>query len=58
MLFHNPVIPARIFAALDVLSKGRAIAGFDMGWSKDEYQVSIIYHLKTEEKGQTSISKY
>lgn len=41
MLFHNPVILAR-FATLDVLSEGRAIAGFGIGWSKDEYQVSNI----------------
>jgi probable F420-dependent oxidoreductase len=42
MLFHNPVILARRFATLDVLSEGRAIAGFGIGWSKDEYQVSNI----------------
>ena len=42
MLFHNPVILARRFATLDVLSEGRAIAGFGMGWSKDEYQASNI----------------
>ena len=42
MLFHNPVILARRFATLDVLSEGRAIAGFGIGWSKDEYQVSNL----------------
>jgi probable F420-dependent oxidoreductase len=42
MLFHNPVILARRFATLDVLSEGRSIAGFGIGWSKDEYQVSNI----------------
>ncbi len=42
VLFHNPVILARRFATLDVLSEGRAIAGFGIGWSKDEYQVSNI----------------
>ena len=41
MLFHNPVVLARRFATLDVLSEGRAIAGFGIGWSKDEYQVPI-----------------
>ena len=42
MLFHNPVILARRFATLDVLSKGRAICGLGIGWSKDEYQDSNI----------------
>jgi probable F420-dependent oxidoreductase len=42
MLFHNPVILARRFATLDVLSEGRSIAGLGIGWSKDEYQVSNI----------------
>jgi alkanesulfonate monooxygenase SsuD/methylene tetrahydromethanopterin reductase-like flavin-dependent oxidoreductase (luciferase family) len=42
MLFHNPVILARRFATLDVVSEGRAIAGLGIGWSKDEYRVSDI----------------
>jgi probable F420-dependent oxidoreductase len=42
MLFHNPVILARRFATLDVLSEGRAICGLGIGWSKDEYDVSGI----------------
>jgi probable F420-dependent oxidoreductase len=41
-LFHNPVILARRFATLDVLSEGRAICGLGIGWSKDEYQASNI----------------
>jgi alkanesulfonate monooxygenase SsuD/methylene tetrahydromethanopterin reductase-like flavin-dependent oxidoreductase (luciferase family) len=42
MLFHNPVILAKRFATLDVLSEGRTICGLGIGWSKDEYQVSNI----------------
>src|SRR5215208_2389289 len=42
MLFHNPVVLARRFATLDILSEGRSIAGFGIGWSKDEYDVSNI----------------
>jgi probable F420-dependent oxidoreductase len=42
MLFHNPVILARRFATLDILSEGRAIAGCGIGWSKDEYEVSNV----------------
>jgi probable F420-dependent oxidoreductase len=41
-LFHNPVVLARRFATLDILSHGRAIAGLGIGWSKDEYDVSGI----------------
>ena len=42
MLFHNPVMLARRFATLDVLSEGRAIAGLGIGWSKEEYEISGI----------------
>ena len=42
MLFHNPVVLARRFATLDVLSQGRVIAGLGIGWSNDEYEVSGI----------------
>ena len=42
MLFHNPVILARRFATLDVLSEGRVIAGLGIGWSRDEFQCSNI----------------
>ena len=42
LLFHNPVMLARRFATLDVLSEGRAIAGLGIGWSKDEYQAANI----------------
>jgi probable F420-dependent oxidoreductase len=42
MLFHNPVVLARRFATLDVLSNGRAIAGLGIGWSEDEYDVSGV----------------
>jgi probable F420-dependent oxidoreductase len=42
MLFHNPVMLARRFATLDVLSKGRTICGLGIGWSKDEYEASNI----------------
>jgi probable F420-dependent oxidoreductase len=42
MLFHNPVILARRFTTLDILSEGRAIIGLGIGWSKDEYQVSNV----------------
>ena len=40
ILFHSPVILARRFATLDLLSEGKAIAGLGIGWSKDEYQAS------------------
>jgi alkanesulfonate monooxygenase SsuD/methylene tetrahydromethanopterin reductase-like flavin-dependent oxidoreductase (luciferase family) len=42
MLFHNPIVLARRFATLDILSEGRAIAGLGIGWLKDEYQISNI----------------
>jgi len=42
MLFHNPVVLARRFTTLDVLSEGRVICGLGIGWSKDGYQASNI----------------
>src|ERR687885_2856945 len=42
MLFHNPIVLARRFATLDILSEGRAICGLGIGWLKDEYQASNI----------------
>jgi alkanesulfonate monooxygenase SsuD/methylene tetrahydromethanopterin reductase-like flavin-dependent oxidoreductase (luciferase family) len=42
ILFHNPVVLAKPFATLDVLSNGRTIAGLGIGWSKDEYEVSGV----------------
>jgi hypothetical protein len=37
-----PVILAKRFATLDVLSHGRVICGLGIGWSKDEYQACNI----------------
>ncbi|MDQ3967163.1 MAG: TIGR03619 family F420-dependent LLM class oxidoreductase [Thermoproteota archaeon] len=46
MLFQNPVILARRFATLEVLSGGRVIAGLAIGWSKDEYDAAGIPYRK------------
>lgn len=42
MFFQSPVLLGKRFATLDVLSKGRAIAGLGIGWSKDEFEVSGV----------------
>lgn len=42
MFFQNPVVLGKRFATLDVLSRGRVIAGLGLGWSKDEYEVSGV----------------
>jgi probable F420-dependent oxidoreductase len=42
MFFQNPVVLGKRIATLDVLSKGRAISGLGVGWSKDEYHVSSV----------------
>ena len=36
--WYNPVLLARQLSALDVLSKGRLVVGFGIGWSPDEYE--------------------
>ncbi len=50
MLFHNPVVLAKRFATLDILSQGRVIAGLGLGWSKDEYEVSGIPYKSRGER--------
>jgi alkanesulfonate monooxygenase SsuD/methylene tetrahydromethanopterin reductase-like flavin-dependent oxidoreductase (luciferase family) len=43
LIFHNPVVLAKKFATLDILSKGRVVAaGFGLGSVKEEYQASNI----------------
>jgi alkanesulfonate monooxygenase SsuD/methylene tetrahydromethanopterin reductase-like flavin-dependent oxidoreductase (luciferase family) len=42
MFFYTPIMLAKRYATLDVLSQGRVIAGLGLGWSKDEYQASNI----------------
>jgi probable F420-dependent oxidoreductase len=42
MPYYSPVVLARQFAALDILSGGRLIAGLGLGWSKDEFDVSNV----------------
>src|SRR6185503_14377047 len=49
-LFHNPVLLARMLATIDVLSGGRVIAGFGLGWSKDEYDASGIPFARRGER--------
>jgi probable F420-dependent oxidoreductase len=40
--FHNPLILARRFATLDVLSGGRACVGLGNGWSADEFEATGV----------------
>ena len=40
--FHNPLILARRFATLDVLSGGRACVGLGNGWSADEFEAAGV----------------
>ena len=40
MPYYNPVLLARSITTLDVLSGGRAIAGFGQGWSEDEHEAT------------------
>jgi probable F420-dependent oxidoreductase len=40
--FHNPLVLARRFATLDVLSGGRACVGLGNGWSADEFEAAGV----------------
>ncbi len=37
MPYRNPIVTAKMFATLDQMSGGRAIAGLGSGWSETEY---------------------
>lgn len=40
MPLYNPVVLARALTTLDILSGGRAVAGFGQGWSTDEFEAA------------------
>jgi probable F420-dependent oxidoreductase len=50
MLFHNPITLAKEFTTIDILSEGRVICGFGIGWSKDEYLAANIPYEKRGER--------
>jgi probable F420-dependent oxidoreductase len=50
MLFHNPITLAKEFTAIDILSEGRVLCGFGIGWSKDEYLAANIPYEKRGER--------
>jgi len=50
MVFHNPVTLAKEFTTIDILSEGRTICGFGIGWSKDEYIAANIPYEKRGER--------
>ncbi|MGB8934733.1 MAG: LLM class flavin-dependent oxidoreductase [Candidatus Nitrosopolaris sp.] len=50
MFFYTPIMLAKRYATLDVLSQGRVIAGLGLGWSKDEYQASNIPYTNRGER--------
>ena len=56
MFFYTPIMFAKRYATLDVLSQGRVIAGLGLGWSKVEYQASNI--PLTQEKEQMNFCNY
>lgn len=50
MIFHNPITLAKGFTTIDILSEGRTICGFGIGWSKDEYLAANIPYEKRGER--------
>ncbi len=55
LFFYTPIMLAKIFATLDVLSQGRVISGLGLGWSKDEYQASNIPFMNRGERADEFI---
>ena len=52
MVFHNPITLAKEFTTIDILSEGRTICGFGIGWSKDEYLAANIPYEKRGERAE------
>jgi hypothetical protein len=50
MVFHNPITLAKEFTTIDILSGGRVLCGFGIGWSKDEYLAANIPYEKRGER--------
>lgn len=50
MLFHNPITLSKEFTTIDILSEGRTICGFGIGWSKDEYIAANMSYNKRGER--------
>ena len=50
MVFHNPITLAKEFTTIDILSEGRVVCGFGIGWSKDEYLAANIPYEKRGER--------
>jgi probable F420-dependent oxidoreductase len=50
MVFHNSITLAKEFITIDILSEGRVICGFGIGWSKDEYLAANIPYEKRGER--------
>jgi probable F420-dependent oxidoreductase len=50
IVFYNPITLAKEFTTIDILSEGRVICGFGIGWSKDEYLAANIPYEKRGER--------
>jgi alkanesulfonate monooxygenase SsuD/methylene tetrahydromethanopterin reductase-like flavin-dependent oxidoreductase (luciferase family) len=50
IVFHNPITLAKEFTTIDILSGGRVICGFGIGWSKHEFLASNIPYEKRGER--------
>ena len=50
--YRNPVIQAKMFASLDVLSQGRIICGVGVGWLEKEFEVLGVPYAEREYHGK------
>jgi probable F420-dependent oxidoreductase len=53
--FYNPVLLARRLTTIDILSGGRLISGFGLGWSPDEYRAAGVSMVGQAQRYEDSL---
>ena len=56
--YRNPIVQAKMYASLDVLTKGRVICGVGVGWLEKEFQTLGVPHAERGPMSDECIEVY